>query len=514
LIGGWSFEKCTGLSAIDIPDSVTDIDLYSFTGSGLRSLVFGPGVTLVSGGVAMDCLSLEHVEFLGAVRLIEGEAFRNCSSLAAIELPETVAAVYEGAFKASAIRHLHLPSLVPLISRELVYGCSRLETFTYGGVIQKIEMNVFQGCLLLSEFILRDGVETIGEAAFRESGLTSVRLPNASLKLLSAGAFSQCQSLASVAFRFLPPPGSASWEWDETAFEGDSVAELLFEEEVREVAFGARPLDAMSGSVRALEFWNSNVVVRGGDRLIVLEVVRLRTCAVANASFCEWLGNATLEIPLGVRVPSCVKSWRENESLGDCRGTPGMTQPTASRPKSGTSAGTISAAPSPTGRESLGPPTVGASMTATSSGTNSAEFASTLGESPFPTVGASLSATPRCTGSSGLATTLGESLIPSVRATLSGTGSGTASAWPRSTNMGSPVPTRASGGLTSMGIGLICGGAAVLMAVVVILVFRRVRGCGRRGQLGIGGGAAYDRLGSAASPRSCRGNDGDCRANE
>jgi hypothetical protein len=61
------------------------------------------------------------------------------------------------------------------------------------------------------------------------------------------------------------------------------------------------------------------VKVMGWSALTKSRMVRLRTCTRPNASLCEWIGNATLEVPLGVVPPPCVEAWHDNESLGDCR---------------------------------------------------------------------------------------------------------------------------------------------------------------------------------------------------
>ena len=93
-----AFEKCTELTSIVIPDSVTEIGSCAFKGcTGLKTAsVMGP-VKLMeatfSGCTALECVTLG----VGIKKLSrkEGEAFYDCTALKTINVPAKKADYYK-----------------------------------------------------------------------------------------------------------------------------------------------------------------------------------------------------------------------------------------------------------------------------------------------------------------------------------------------------------------------------------------------------------------------------------
>lgn len=123
-LGEESFAGCTGLTAIDIPSTVTGIEWGAFLSSGLKSL-----------------------DIPGTIDVIADFLCYDCSRLASVTLPKTVTRIGESAFEYSGLRSIEIPATVTYIGYDAFYYCSSLaNVYTYIKNPKKVEMpdNVFE----------------------------------------------------------------------------------------------------------------------------------------------------------------------------------------------------------------------------------------------------------------------------------------------------------------------------------------------------------------------------------
>ena len=86
----YAFDGCTGLTSIEIPDSVTSIGRYAFYNcTGLTSITIPEGVTSIGDDAFYNCKSLTSIEIPDSVTSIGDYAFRGCTGLTSIVFEDT-----------------------------------------------------------------------------------------------------------------------------------------------------------------------------------------------------------------------------------------------------------------------------------------------------------------------------------------------------------------------------------------------------------------------------------------
>lgn len=159
-IGSYAFNRCSAITNIAIPDSVTSID----TG-----------------------------------------AFCNCSSITSITIPNSVTSIGTEAFYNTGITSITIPDSVNSIGYRVFRSCLYLEKFEgkfasndgYCLIVDGELRSFAIGCDI-TEYNVPDGVTTIGSSAFEGcTNLISVTIPNGAHSI-GDSAFSGCKSLKSV----------------------------------------------------------------------------------------------------------------------------------------------------------------------------------------------------------------------------------------------------------------------------------------------------------------------------
>ena len=224
-----------------VPDSVTTIDKYAFSGSSLTGISFGTGSRLASVGedAFMDCEHLAALSLPAGVTSIGNGAFYDCESLKSLALPEGLTSVGDDLFSGCvSLTSLTIPKNVSSIADSVFGGCNSLEEInveqgnanycSYDGALYTIgtdgtqTLNIcppakagvytvkagtiaigkvaFEHCAELTDIILPESLQTIGDHAFDGcKGLTRIDLPE---NVTSTGfyLFSDCTGLKEITF--------------------------------------------------------------------------------------------------------------------------------------------------------------------------------------------------------------------------------------------------------------------------------------------------------------------------
>lgn len=146
-----------------------------------------------------DCSGLTSVTIPDSVNFIWGWAFSYCTSLTSVTLPDSVAIIMNYAFSdCSGLTSVIIGNSVTSIEWGAFQNCKSLTSVTIGNSVTNIGAYAFEGCSGLTSVIIPDSVTSIGSDAFGScSGLTSVTIGN-SVTSIGQQAFLGCYCLTSV----------------------------------------------------------------------------------------------------------------------------------------------------------------------------------------------------------------------------------------------------------------------------------------------------------------------------
>ena len=181
-----------------------DTDYNSYSGSVvIPSTVTYSGttysVTSVGINAFKNCSVLTSVTIPNSVTSIEHSAFSGCSGLTSVTIPNSVTSIGGGAFRdCSGLTSVTIPNSVTSIDNQTFSGCSGLTSVTIPNSVTSIGGGAFSNCSGLTSVTIPNSVTSIGESAFEYcSGLTSVTIPN-SVTSIGDYAFRGCSGLTKV----------------------------------------------------------------------------------------------------------------------------------------------------------------------------------------------------------------------------------------------------------------------------------------------------------------------------
>ncbi len=190
-IASGAFGGNTAIERLDIPASVTSVGTNAFEGSALKSIVFLGENTVIGEGAFSSCAALAQVTLPAALESIPGKAFEGCSSLMAVDIPDTVSHIGAYAFSGCPfLKSITLPAALDAFEPSMLYGLNLTSIAVSGEnktlIAQDGALYSADGTELLylcrgmgiSSFDVPDGVTAIGEESLRDMGtLKAVTLP-------------------------------------------------------------------------------------------------------------------------------------------------------------------------------------------------------------------------------------------------------------------------------------------------------------------------------------------------
>ena len=200
VIPDYAFEGCVSLHSIELPNTLVQIRLEAFSGSGLESLSAPSSLKEIWSYAFKDCHSLAEVD-LKQVTSLGDMAFENCALLSSVSLPDSLLELGSYVFSGcSSLYSITMPSQAIAIESTAFYGTGYYNDPSSwdSGVLYVDSYLVATNAefAAVSSYSVKPGTIAIAEKAFANNGkkLESITLPDG-LLFIGGGAFSSLSSL-------------------------------------------------------------------------------------------------------------------------------------------------------------------------------------------------------------------------------------------------------------------------------------------------------------------------------
>lgn len=163
---------------VTIPDGVKSIAEKAFYANPFIEKVILPNTIKRIGVSAFDeCVMLREINLPDGLRNLSSSAFHRCISLEEIRIPSSVKATGEYIFyECKGLKKLILEEGIEKIGHCAFNGCTKLAHVEFPQSLREIKQAAFSG-IGMTEVYVSDGVNFIGNYAFRSETLRDLHLP-------------------------------------------------------------------------------------------------------------------------------------------------------------------------------------------------------------------------------------------------------------------------------------------------------------------------------------------------
>ena len=251
-IGSYAFYYCRKLTNIIIPDSVTTIDSWAFRYcTSLTSIVIPDSVTTIGSYAFEYCYKLVEVYNKSNLTITAGSTSNGYVGYYALNVyteeggsklttDEDGYIIYTDGSDKILVGYvgeqtdLIIPDGIKEIYKYAFYSCFRLTSIVIPDSVTTIGESAFAGCTGLTSITIPDSVTSIGKNAFYNcTGLTSITIPD-SVTTIGSYAFSLCSSLTSIT---IPDSVTTIDSW--TFFDCDSLTSIVIPDSVTTIESSA-----------------------------------------------------------------------------------------------------------------------------------------------------------------------------------------------------------------------------------------------------------------------------------
>ena len=231
-IGDWAFSGCKNLSDITLSKGLVTLgkDAFAYTAvksieipksletaytgnqddraiydgpfyncEQLKTVSFEIGSTEVAQDLFAGCTGLESIVIPDTLTTIERGAFSNCTSLNSVTISNSCTTIGNWAFKnCTSLPEINIPNSVTAIGNYVFSGCSNLKKVHLPNIRVNVTEGMFENCSSLSEINLPDTLTAIQNKAFINcTSLAELVLPK-NVTTIENDAFSGCTGLTKI----------------------------------------------------------------------------------------------------------------------------------------------------------------------------------------------------------------------------------------------------------------------------------------------------------------------------
>ena len=199
-LAGAVFHGADGLKSVSLPSTLQSIGDSAFRGSGLETVALPDSLNFIGRYAYENCTALQSVEFGSGLKEIGFMAFSGCTALTEANLPDSLEALNGYAFRnCVSLHNIHYPVNLKKAGGEDFAGCTALESVTVPEGVTELAGLVFDGANALKYVNLPSTLLSIGDSAFRHSGLVYIDLPDG-VSEIGKYAFTGCKRLQKIDF--------------------------------------------------------------------------------------------------------------------------------------------------------------------------------------------------------------------------------------------------------------------------------------------------------------------------
>ena len=204
-IGGNAFSHNQQLTSVTIPDTVTVLKEFAFSGCPVLETVDLPdSVTELDYHAFSECKSLSWIRLPKNIERLGGAVFTGCDSLKSIYIPkslktaDTYSRFYCGPFYDSGLEKVTFEEGTTAVLANLFRGAKKLKRVTLLDTMTSIGDHAFDGCAALREIQIANSVIYLGAFAFQDcTALKTIGLPD-SITAIKEYTFHNCTALETI----------------------------------------------------------------------------------------------------------------------------------------------------------------------------------------------------------------------------------------------------------------------------------------------------------------------------
>lgn len=218
------------IKKVVIKEGTTRIGSNAFHGCSSLANVELPNTLIEIGKYAFAGSMVYEMDIPESVTVIEEGAFSSIWELRKVVLPSRISDIESMAFYDSGLENISIPDSVKRIGRGSFASCRNLTEVTIPNSVTEIETEAFYGCAQLTKVEISSNIEKLDGAVFKScTKLNEIQIPS-SVSRIEQDAFANCTSLKKIEI-----PDSVTFVGNSAFYNCSSLEELKISSNVTKI---------------------------------------------------------------------------------------------------------------------------------------------------------------------------------------------------------------------------------------------------------------------------------------